>query len=212
MKHVIPGQLRLPEFGLVTHWLVTEKIDGTNLRVRYEPWLGDYPGGEAKVSFSGRTDNASLHPKLTERLEEIFTRRALEEAFPGLTEPVWLYGEGYGPKVQSGGWYTGGKDSKHGFRLFDVLVGRWWLNWENVENVAEKLGIETVPVLSERASLEHALSMVKLESATAAQDGGDDGRQHEGIVCRTNPLLFTRSGERLMWKLKVRDLPFKQEE
>jgi hypothetical protein len=29
---------------------------------------------------------------------------------------------------------------------------------------------------------------------------------HEGIVCRTVPLLFTRRGSRVVWKLKGRDL------
>ena len=32
-------------------------------------------------------------------------------------------------------------------------------------------------------------------------------RLHEGIVARTDPLLFMRDGRRLMWKMKVRDLP-----
>lgn len=51
---VIKGQLKRPEFGLVNSWLVTEKIDGTNIRVQY--LNAQIP----TVSFKGRTDNAQM--------------------------------------------------------------------------------------------------------------------------------------------------------
>ena len=30
---VDPTQIRCPEFSLITRWLITEKIDGTNVRI-----------------------------------------------------------------------------------------------------------------------------------------------------------------------------------
>ncbi len=33
----------------------------------------------------------------------------------------------------------------------------------------------------------------------------DNIRKAEGIVARTEPLLFTRRGDRVMWKLKAGD-------
>lgn len=36
-------------------------------------------------------------------------------------------------------------------------------------------------------------------------DGGHEGYNREGIVARTEPLLFDRRGRRLMWKLKAKN-------
>ena len=75
-------------------WQFTEKVDGTNVRVH---WDGH------KVTFGGRTDNASMPAFLVNRLNELFGGNANEELFEqkfGEME-VTLYGEGYGPKIQS---------------------------------------------------------------------------------------------------------------
>jgi hypothetical protein len=43
-------------------------------------------------------------------------------------------------------------------------------------------------------------------SCVSPEDGGP-GKRAEGIVARAEPLLLTRRGERLLWKLKFRDFP-----
>lgn len=193
---VIEGKLRLDEFSLVERWLVTEKIDGTNVRIEFMS-----AGPETNVVYKGRTDNAQMPPALLDALLADVGWEVIPQAFDVGVSGV-LYGEGYGPKIQSGGYY---RPDSPGFRLFDVRVGDWWLNWPDIEDIANKLGVQTVPVLARDVSLETAANLAVYPSATAALDGGDSARQHEGIVCRTDPLLLTRSSSRLMWKLKGKD-------
>lgn len=202
---VVPSQFRRPEFSLVKGWLVTEKIDGTNIRVMFT-----HPG---KVSIAGRTDRAQIPPFLLSYLQETFTPEIFKEAFPDLDDEshVILFGEGYGERIQNGGGYREGVS----FRLFDVVIyyssdRPWWLQWKDVEGVAQKLRIHTVPVLEVMQPLDVAEKLASGRSAVAAQESdlsaSQDVRRREGIVARTEPPLFDRLGERVMWKLKERDL------
>lgn len=194
---ILTAEVRLTEFSNIRRWHVTEKVDGTNVRVCY--------GADDSIRFSGRTDNAQMPVRLLEVLGQIFTKERLEATF-GLPESeVVLFGEGYGEKIQNGGNYRRGI----GFRLFDVLVGEWWLEPEAVKDVAAHLGIDTVPYLGEIDILPTSPSDIESlipnrDSLVAQQDSGQ-GCEAEGIVARTVPLLLTRRGERLMWKLKFRD-------
>lgn len=203
---VVDGKLRLPEFGLASRWLVTEKIDGTNVRIILAQ------GGEANLSpspsvvYRGRTDAAQMPPALLDMLRERFPAEKVLAAFDPGTDAV-IYGEGYGPKIQKGG---GNYRSDPGFRVFDVVVfgshGRlWWLNWGQMEDVARKIGTETVPVIAKDVTLSEAVEYVVHRSDVASLEKGDDTVPQEGIVARTDPLLFMRNGQRLVWKLKKRD-------
>ena len=211
---VKPGAPRWREFEALRFWHVTEKIDGTNIRVSLGP--GQFPDNwraeegalvkaPSRVTFGGRTDAAQIQASVVQMLQGLFPAEKVAGAFDVDTTAI-LFGEAYGPKIQKGG---GLYRADVGFRLFDVVVfdadGRpWWLTWENVENVAKKLGIKTVPVLNPRATLEEAVAHVYAKSATATEDGGP-GLDQEGIVARSEPPLFTRAGRRLCWKLKVKD-------
>lgn len=196
---VIEGQLREPEFGLVSRWLVTEKIDGTNVRVFWE---------KGAVRFGGRTDNSQMPTFLLAYLQQQFTPVALAGAFDEGVRAT-LFGEGYGPKIQKGG---GNYRDDVSFRLIDVVVyGEddhvWWLTWDNVVDVAAKLSVETVPVLGRDASIEEAIATVKngAHSQVAFIEKQGNEITAEGIVCRTDPPLFTRRGHRVAWKLKTKD-------
>lgn len=202
---VIPRELRMPEFSVPSLWHITEKIDGTNVRVFIR-----LDRGGCEVGFGGRTDNAQMPTFLYEYLGRTFEAStcaaAFEEAWGGKDESLeaTLYGEGYGPKIQKGGMY---RDEGPSFRLFDVRVGPWWLDWPNVEDVAAKLGVKTVPVLNYGSSLTEAQAYVDAPSVVQHDEfTGDSVNRQEGIVARTDPLLFDRRGHRLMWKLKNRDL------
>lgn len=206
MKEIIPGEYRLPEFALIDRWHITEKIDGTNLRVIYQG------NGDPRVQFRGRSDNAQLSAQQYEWLWHKFPASMFENGLD-LAGPVaagftcTLYGEFYGPKIQSGGWYR----PDFGFRVFDVKIGDWWLNWSNVVDVCSKLGVQTVPYLGTMTEEDALRNEVKTLSEVQAWESllykVDTARVHEGIVARTDPLLFMRDGRRLMWKMKVRDLP-----
>lgn len=202
---IITSQLRCPEFALVHGWLITEKVDGTNIRVILTP--------DGKVEFKGRTDKAQTPVFLLDTLKSMLPSERLQSVFEQDEQGHWplcvLYGEGYGVKIQRGGKYR-----KEGvsFRLFDVRIGDWWLNWDSVRDIADKLSIKTVPVLEK---LERWLPTCKAElqdlfalgnSVVAWQDKGVANIEAaEGIVARTDPLLFDRRGNRVMWKLKFKD-------
>ena len=194
----VTDQLRLPEYDLVKYWLLTEKIDGTNIRVFFNNY------GDGKIGFGGRTASAQIPVHLMNYLQAAFVSEQMIEAFSHEVSVI-LYGEGYGSKIQKGG---GNYRSDVSFRLFDVLIikgdERWWLNWKDVEDVADKLGIKTVPVIDYNCSLDTATLFLRDFSMVAEKESNNEIQQ-EGIVARTEPLLLTRNGHRLMWKLKAKD-------
>lgn len=200
---IADGDLSLQEFGLIKEWHITEKIDGTNIRVC---WDGE------NITFGGRTDKTEIPKRLMEKLMQIFTPEKMKECFkdePIRTftdeemiirrKPIVLFGEGYGNKIQD----YGSKYIKEGvdFILFDVYAGGLWVERENLEDIAKKLGIAIVPSLG-MMTIENAISFVKSKpKSTISQED----LTIEGIVATSKPILMTRRGERLMWKIKVKD-------
>lgn len=187
-KELIEGQWTLPEFEYLAGnaWTFTEKVDGTNIRVMFK---------DGVITFGGRTDAAQIPAQLMARLNERFLPLAekLGEVFE---DGAVLYGEGYGAKIQKvGGNYRADQD----FVLFDVLVGRYWLQREDVHDVAQKLGIDVVPVIGE-GTLHDAVALAK---SGITSTWGDF--QAEGIVARPKVELQTRGGKRIVTKIKCRD-------
>lgn len=196
------GEWSVPAFGYLAgnEWTWTEKIDGTNIRVI---WNGE------SVRFGGRTNDAQMPVFLMERLQSLFTPDALRAAFPDFAPPppmtagnpeVYLFGEGYGAKIQKGGgrYIAGGCD----FILFDVTVGGIYLERPNVEDVAAKLGIRAVPIVG-RGTLHQAIEFTRAgyKSPTAA----DATYDAEGLVLRPAVELVDRRGHRIITKIKARD-------
>lgn len=208
-----PEHKRGPEFGFsspafsqIGQWLVTEKVDGMNMRVIWVPELSGDP-----VTIAGRSDNAQIPAALLEHMRETFTHGALFKAFGGfigtpegeqrlfdLPEKVVLFGEGFGPGIQKAGQAYGGEKR---FILFDVVVAGHWLAWDDVVDVARKLGVPTVPVLDRGVSLQEAIDSVRRSQLQDPESG-----HVEGIVVRTDPYLFDGRGNRVVFKYKVRDL------
>jgi|SRR6266480_3117438 len=176
-----------PEFEYLKDnlWTFTEKIDGTNIRVG---WDGH------RVEFGGRTDNAQIPAKLIAKLQELFPEELFEQAF-GENDAI-LFGEGYGAGIQRGGNYR----QDMSFILFDVRVGGWWLKREGIENVATKFGIDVVPIVAERSLTDmiEGMKSYNIRSTFGAFDA-------EGVVGTPTVPLFTRSGERIIIKIKSKD-------
>lgn len=216
------ANFRDPAFDIPATWLVTEKVDGTNIRVHYVPeheettqaggpdwgthdWREVTRKVPASVSFHGRTAKAQMQANLLDYLQATFP----VEKFAGFPGEMTLFGEGYGAKVQKGGGNY--RPDSVSFRLFDVAAygeaqRLWWLNWKNVVEIAEQLDIKTVPVLHYGANLDNIVLDVSrgLKSITAGEDSGTE-YESEGVVCRTDPYLLMRNGQRLVWKLKTKD-------
>lgn len=193
-KTLLEGQWTLPEFEFLQHntWTFTEKVDGTNIRIEIQPGAM----GAKNFHFNGRTDNAQIPAVLVKRLYERCDplNEKLIEMFPeGNTV---LYGEGYGAKIQKGG---GNYRVDQDFVLFDVRVGPWWLQRADVEDVAGKLGMDVVPIIGE-GTLHDAIA--RCRQGFHSRWGSFDA---EGIVARPKTELVTRSGHRLITKIKLQD-------
>jgi len=187
----ILGQFAKPEIEYLRNceWEWTEKVDGTNIRI------------------GGRTSRAQIPTFLLDALRDLSLEGKLREHFP---EPeleegeernpylprVILFGEGYGARIQKGG---GNYRSDSGFVLFDVKVGSWWLQREDVEKVATQLGLDVVPIVSFGTLLEAE----QLVRPGLKSRWGDF--EAEGLVCTPIVPLFNRQGRRIVVKLKTKD-------
>lgn len=187
-KTLLEHQWAEPEFAYFANneWVFTEKVDGTNIRVMIEP---------ERIQFGGKTDASSIPAFLIERLQERFLtqRDRLHEMFP---DGACLYGEGYGARIQKGG---GNYRADPDFVLFDVKVGDWWLQREAIEDIAGKLALDIVPIVG-RGSLHDMIEQVR--SGYTSHWGHFAA---EGIVARPSCELKTRSGDRIITKIKAKD-------
>lgn len=176
----------------------TEKIDGTNIRVEY---IKD--GSITSTKFGGRTNKAQIPKKLLEHLQETFTFERLQSAFGTDNIHVILYGEGYGAGIQKGG---GLYRKDNAFILFDVDVRMDDGNFiallqDNVEDIANTMFIPFAPEVFKGTILE-AIKFVKDgQSSVVSQEY----KVAEGLVLKQEDGLMSRTGKRLMFKVKIRD-------
>ncbi|MCP4919487.1 MAG: hypothetical protein GY913_21510 [Proteobacteria bacterium] len=203
------GEFARPEleYLLDCEWEWTEKVDGTNIRIGLAFDPPDDSGNLPALSYAvgGRTDRAQIPATLLDAIEALGLREKLPALFDG---PVTLYGEGYGAKIQKGG---GNYRPDQGFILFDVKVGEWWLDRENVEDVADKLGLEVVPLwVTSKFKTWGNRVVGTLRAAIADVAGGHlqsvwTDVAPEGLVGKPVVPLFNRKGERIVVKVKVKD-------
>lgn len=166
-------------------WVWTEKVDGTNIRIEV---------GTDGFRVGGRTDNAQIPSFLLPVLNEV-GETAVKEALSGLV----LFGEGYGPKIQSGGELY---RTSPGFILFDVFtIDGLPLSRDNTEDIAQQIGADVVPIVG-YGPLHAAIEMVRagFDSLVSVS------RQvAEGLVVRPAVELADRECRRVITKIKHRD-------
>jgi len=189
-KTLLDGEFSLPEFSYLqdNEWVFTEKVDGTNIRVMF---ADDGDG----IEFRGKSDRAQIPDKLVKRLEERFAPQ-LKTFEANFSDGVCLYGEGYGAKIQKGG---GNYRQDQDFVLFDVKIGEWWLQRKDVEDIAREFGLDVVPIIGTGTLGQ----MVQMARVGFASQWGDF--MAEGIVARPVTELKTRSGKRIITKIKHKD-------
>jgi len=167
----------LPVFKCLvnTDWIVTEKIDGTNIRII---WDG------TSVEIKGRTDNAQFAGKGYGDLYRLLTAEYTPERLAD-APPCIIYGEGYGNGIQA----AGGKYIRDGvsFAAFDVLITdgdkRYWATHSYFKELAGKLGIPRVPEIKSM-TLNEAMHLASLEPWSALA-----GFPAEGYVLKHEPWL-----------------------
>lgn len=188
-NRLIEGEYSSAELGFLkdVEWNFTEKVDGTNIRVCWDGY---------RVSFMGRTNKAQIPKHLLNKLEELFGGESKEELFEQTfgKKEVILFGEGYGEKIQKGDPY-----GPVSFILFDVYIDGYWLVQDAVEGIAEIFGVKYVPTVLE-GTLKDGVNYIKTHPASQLKDG-----EMEGVVGRPAVQMFSRSGERIMVKIKCRD-------
>jgi len=183
-------EFSLPEFEYLKDniWVFTEKVDGTNIRIM---WNGK------EIVFGGKTDNAQIPSFLIQRLQTRFfsQKQKFREKF-GEEGNVCFYGEGYGAKIQKGG---GNYRQDQDFILFDVKIGDWWLQRQDVEDIAKFFEIDIVPIIGQ-GSLRNMIEWAK--EGFDSKWGNFDA---EGIVARPKIELKSRNGQRIITKIKHKD-------
>ncbi len=190
-KKLILGKYRDPvvEYLKDNKWVFTEKIDGTNIRIY---WDGH------KITIGGRTENAQIPAHLFEHLQATFltpeTEQVFEEKF-GETE-VYLFGEGYGEKIQSGGDY-----GKIGFVLFDVIVDGWYLEHGNIIEIAKTFGIPSVPIIIE-GTIDEAVRHIQSNPQSIF---AENPRDMEGVVGTPVVRVFGSKNKRIIVKIKTKE-------
>jgi hypothetical protein len=248
---VLPGDFREPHYEAMGCWRVTEKLDGTNIRIglaihtdetkdraptyrhafyglEKNQWIAPQlfveGKAQARVDIRGKTDKATLAPKKAQKelfdhildrctvskLVEVFQQEMEDGSIeiPNFT----LYGEGIGPKIQKGG---GRYCKTQEFVLFDVKVGNWWLKWADVLDVARQLNFRTVPDaviwyihddgFHPPGSPDDLTWWIEDLARNSSGLISPSIEEVEGIVARSNPMMFSRAGHHVRWKLKRKD-------
>jgi hypothetical protein len=219
----IPNLYRVKDlFSNFAKLYASEKVHGTSAHISYTPakaeavelevgsieptLLATGWGAEAKAVpavpskltfFSGGADHAAFVRIWTPA--ELIDMLGKLESFK---EPVTIYGEAYGGKLQ-GMRDTYGDALK--FIVFEVKVGDTWLNMEKAFSVANYLGLEFVPFKIIDATPE-AIDAAMLEaSAVAVRRGITEMKQREGIVLRPLEEFTMNNGARVIAKHKHPD-------
>jgi len=193
-KTLLEGEFSIPEFEYLqdNDWEFTEKVDGTNIRIMFnKPDVAE----SNRISFGGKTERAQIPESLLTALSNKFLplTNLFKEKFNDA--PVCFYGEGYGPKINKGGKYR----EDHGFVLFDIRIGEWWLKRMDIEGIGSMFGLDIVPVLC-YGSLDDMIYMARNGFKSMWGDF-----EAEGIIAKPSVDLRTRSGGRIITKIKCND-------
>ena len=176
------------EYLANNQWEFREKIDGTNIRIGLN--------AEEEYFVGGRTDKAQIPKPLATAIEELGLEKKLKEMFD---KPVTLFGEGYGVKIQAAG--ASYLPKSNGFILFDVLIGNIWLDTQAILSIAAALEIPHVPIIG-KGTLAEGIALVTHGFQSKITELECPA---EGIVAVPTCNLVSRSGGRIIVKLKSKD-------
>jgi hypothetical protein len=196
-SQLLVGTYTRPEFALINSWDVTEKVDGTNVQLRFHKVFN------GSFDIHGRTDRAQFtigQENFLEDLASSIRAKAVHILNQHDLDTLTIYGELYGPKIQSGGNYS----TELGFMAFDMLVNdKVWLAPEAFRGNAQYMGLAYTPSFGVLTTEQIFLMVAGGFKSTFAINEDYDA---EGVIAKPSLNLYDQRGERVMFKLKTKDL------
>jgi len=194
-KKFIRGSYSMPEFEVLKDidWVWTEKVDGTNLRIIWDGYNLTYAGRKDTSEFSDDQKDFIKNNIITKDLEQL-----IEQMFG--EKQVIIFGELYGKNIQKVGFLY---SSDYKFIVFDIIVGEGntYLERTSTRDIVYKLGLTMVPTVHV-GNIESAIDYVRRNLfSTISPD-----TPLEGIVGIPIIDLYARNGERIIVKIKLKDL------
>jgi len=182
-------------------WILTEKIDGTNIRI-----ILTKPDEEGERIIHIGSRKLILNPSdkgskvYLDCLEDVNLNK-IKEYFKDVNSIVVIYGEGYGAGVQKGGIYS----SKKRFRVFDIRIGKAYQDFNYVQKVCVDNQMNLVPIFGDVDTIHFngCIEDLKNFNNTLIKEGV--GGKPEGLVYKFEPVLLNKYGERLIFKSKFKD-------
>ena len=182
-------------------WVITEKIDGTNIRIILTKPDEE---GHRKVEVGSRKLILNREDKGSKQffdcLEEVNLHK-LVEYFKDVNSTVIIYGEGYGAGVQTGGIYSPNKN----FRVFDIRIGEAYQDFEYVIKVCMDCQLNLVPIYGGVKDITYTSCKSDLSNFQRTLIKEGTGGKPEGLVYKFEPVLLNKYKERLIFKVKFKD-------
>jgi hypothetical protein len=179
------------EYLFNNQWIWSEKLDGTNIRI-YANWSEQY--GIHTFEVKGKQNNSSIPKDLLEWIKDWIDKNAQIISNLFVAEDIILYGEGVGTKIQKVGHNFG---SQH-FKLFDVYINGFWLQKDNVLDIARKLSLDTP--ITWTGTIQDAIDKVKTLPVSSFGNFTIEGYVGQPIV-----RLNDAQQKRITTKIKVCD-------
>ncbi|MCW0953264.1 RNA ligase family protein [Weissella ceti] len=182
----LPRPELLPYMNDTTKWWVSEKMDGTNTRIIWDGY---------KLEVKGRTGGSQLQGYQTELLGDLTQNGnyKFDETFG--EKRVIIYGETFGGKIQGNP-----HNAEPQFQIFDINIDGVWLMYDDVKLISEQLGLRYV----EHELLPNWRAVLERFEQTGRQRQ-DNGAYYEGLVAVPEHMPLTRTGERVITKVKMAD-------
>lgn len=196
-REILNGVYAMDEFkALENHrWIGEEKIDGSNVRIGWNGYSVSIMGrtNDAGAQISTRGVNKLIDKFLGDVNEEIFEQRF------GVNEAI-LFGELYGNGIQGNVGKKYSDDIE--FILFDAYNAThdFWYSREDIEKIGEMFGVQVVPIVKV-GTLHELVEYVKESPASTIGTA-----PMEGLVAYPEGELLTSKKERIITKIKVKDV------
>ena len=200
---IMPGHFSEEAFRTIKYWTVTEKIHGKNTRIFIDFIPGNLNPPSIWIGSRNDTDTPQLGDPLLKHIYSTIDDESLLRAFTkGSFETdkcpryAMIFGEGVGPGINQ----AYGNEPE--FIIFDVVIDNWFIRQPDVQDISERLGFRSVPVISNAMRTESIIDYVQAQKNSLLTN---TPYIMGGVVCTSSPLLLTRNGTPVRFKLKTKD-------